>query len=55
VKIDVRVVDIFGNDTMIEPLEYTDEERAELARYREEFRRYNLEAVRKQMGLGEGQ
>lgn len=38
----------------IEPLEYTDEERAELARYREESRRYNLEAVRKQMGLGGG-
>ncbi len=38
----------------IEPLEYTDEERRALARYREEFRRYNLEAVRKQMGLGDG-
>jgi hypothetical protein len=38
----------------IEPLEYTDEERESLARYREEFRRYNLEAVRKQMGLGDG-
>jgi hypothetical protein len=37
----------------IEPLEYTDEERADLARYLEEFRRYNLEAVRKQMGLGD--
>ena len=39
----------------IEPPEYTDEERSELARYREEFRRYNLEAVRKQMGLGDAQ
>jgi hypothetical protein len=38
----------------IEPLEYTDEERESLARYREDFRRCNLEAVRKQMGLGEG-
>ena len=38
----------------IEPLEYTEEERASLTRYREEFRRYNLEAVRKQMGLGDG-
>ena len=38
----------------IEPLEYTDEERESLVRYREEFRRYNLEAVRKQMGLGDG-
>lgn len=38
----------------IEPLEYTDEERASLARFREEFRRFNIEAVRKQMGLGEG-
>jgi hypothetical protein len=38
----------------IEPLEYSDEERAELARFRDEFRRYNLEAVRKQMGLGDG-
>lgn len=36
----------------IEPPEYTEEERAELARYRDESRRYNLEAVRKQMGLG---
>ena len=39
----------------IEPLEYTDEERVSLARYREEFRRYNLDAVRQQMGLeGDG-
>ena len=37
----------------IEPLEYTDEERESMARYREEFRRFNLEAVRKQMGLGD--
>ncbi len=38
----------------IEPLELTDEERASMARYREEFRHFNIEAVRKQMGLGEG-
>jgi hypothetical protein len=38
----------------IEPLEFTDEERQSMERYREEFRRFNLEAVRKQMGLGEG-
>ena len=38
----------------IEPLRYTDEERESMERYREEFRRYNLEAVRKQMGLGVG-
>jgi hypothetical protein len=37
----------------VEPLELTAEERASMARYREEFRRFNLEAVRKQMGLGE--
>jgi hypothetical protein len=35
----------------IEPLEFTDEEVESLARFREEFRRYNIEAVRKQMGL----
>jgi hypothetical protein len=33
----------------IEPPVYSDQERAELARYREEYRRYNLEAVRRQM------
>src|SRR5688500_11606021 len=33
----------------IEPPEYTDEERAALARYREEYRRFNIEAVRRQM------
>jgi hypothetical protein len=37
----------------IEPLEYTDQELAELERYREEYRRFNIEAVRKQMGLEE--
>lgn len=36
----------------IEPLEFTEEERAELDRYREKFRQFNIEAVRKQMGLG---
>ena len=38
----------------IEPLELTDQERESMERFREEFRRYNFEAVRKQMGLGEG-
>ncbi len=38
----------------IEPLALSDEERAAFARYREEFRRYNLEAVRRQMASGEG-
>lgn len=33
----------------IEPPEYTDEERASMARYREEYRRLNLDAVRRQM------
>ena len=37
----------------IEPLEYTDEEFADLERFRVELRRFNIEAVRKQMGLGE--
>jgi hypothetical protein len=37
----------------IEPPEYSDEERLELARYREEYRRYNLEAVRRQMEAGD--
>lgn len=37
----------------IEPLEYTDEERAEMARYNEQFRRYNIEAVRRQMAAGD--
>jgi hypothetical protein len=31
----------------------TDEERADYARYREEFRRFNLEAVRCQMEAGD--
>jgi hypothetical protein len=35
----------------IEPLEYTEQELAELERFREEFRRFNIEAVRKQMGM----
>jgi hypothetical protein len=33
----------------IEPLEYTPEEEAAFARFREEMRRYNVEAVRRQM------
>ena len=37
----------------IEPPELTGEERAAFARYREEFRRYNLEAVRRQMEAGD--
>jgi len=37
----------------LEPLEYMEEECVSLERYREEFRRVNLEAVRKQMGLGD--
>jgi predicted DNA-binding antitoxin AbrB/MazE fold protein len=37
----------------IEPLIMTDEERADLERYREEHRRFNIEAVRRQMGFGE--
>jgi hypothetical protein len=32
----------------------TEEELADLERFREEFRRFNIEAVRRQMGLGEG-
>ena len=39
----------------IQPLVYTEEERESLTRYNEDFRRYNLEAVRKQMSLGEGE
>ena len=37
----------------IEPPEYSDEERAEMVRFREEFRRHNLEAVRRQMEAGD--
>jgi hypothetical protein len=37
----------------IEPLILTDEERADMERYRAEHRRFNIEAVRKQMQLGE--
>jgi hypothetical protein len=33
----------------IEPPVYSEEERAALARFREEYRRYNLDAVRRQM------
>jgi hypothetical protein len=36
----------------IQPLILTDEERADMERYREEQRRFNIEAVRRQMGLG---
>jgi hypothetical protein len=35
----------------IEPLELTEEEIDSMARFREEFRRHNIEAVRKQMGV----
>jgi hypothetical protein len=37
----------------IEPLVLGDAERVEMDRYREEHRRFNIEAVRKQMELGE--
>jgi hypothetical protein len=36
-----------------EPLEFTPEEEAELARFRQEMRRFNIEAVRRQMEEGE--
>jgi len=36
----------------IEPLLLSDDERAERDRYREEHRRFNIEAVRQQMNLG---
>jgi hypothetical protein len=37
----------------VEPLALSDEERAAFACYREEFRKYNLEAVRQQMASGD--
>jgi hypothetical protein len=37
----------------IEPLLLSDEERAEMERYRAEQRRFNIEEVRQQMQLGE--
>jgi hypothetical protein len=36
----------------IEPLEFTPEEEAAFARFNEEMRRYNLDAVRRQMEEG---
>jgi hypothetical protein len=36
-----------------EPMLLSDEERAEMERYRAEQRRFNIEAVRKQMQLGD--
>lgn len=36
----------------LERPEYTDEERADFARYRDECRQFNLEAVRRQMEAG---
>ena len=36
----------------IEPIELTPEEEAASARFEEEFRRFNIEAVRKQMAEG---
>ncbi len=36
----------------IEPLEYTPEEEAAFARFNEGVRRYNIEAVRRQMAEG---
>jgi hypothetical protein len=38
----------------IGPLQLTEEELADLVRFREEFRRFNIDAVHRQMGLGEG-
>jgi hypothetical protein len=38
--------------TTIEPLEFTAEEKAAIARFDEQMRQFNIEAVRKQMGLG---
>jgi hypothetical protein len=37
----------------VEPLVLIDEERAAFASYREELRKYNLEAVRRQMASGD--
>ena len=37
----------------IEPLTLSDDERAEMDRHREEHRRFNIDAVRQQMKLGE--
>jgi hypothetical protein len=37
----------------IQPLALTDAERAEMERYRAEHHRFNIEAVRKQMQLGD--
>ena len=37
----------------IEPLALTDAERTEMERYRAEHRQFNIEAVRKQMQLGD--
>ncbi len=39
----------------IEPIEFTPEEQAANARFEEEFRRFNIEAVRKQMAEGGGE
>ena len=37
----------------IEPLDLTEEEERDMERYQEEFRRFNLDAVRRQMETGE--
>lgn len=37
----------------IETPEYSDQERADMARYRQEYRRYNLEAMRRQIEAGD--
>ena len=37
----------------VEPAELTDDERALFARYREECRRHNLDAMRQRMEIGE--
>jgi hypothetical protein len=46
------IADWIGWVDTIEPLVLSDEERAEMDRYREEHRRFNIEAVRQQMQLG---
>jgi hypothetical protein len=43
-----------GIALLVEPLVLSEEERVEMDRYRAEHRRFNIEAVRKQMKLGEG-
>lgn len=37
----------------IEPPQYSNEERDEMARFREDYRKHNIEAVRRQMDAGD--